>query len=743
MNEYHTIYNITTDKLESVERDNIIDKLYSLKYRIPTITEDKYADATKMLISKISNKIPLYDISNMNLVLVDKHNVYNNVSVRHFRFPNALIKTEVHMLKQQFLSEQYNEIKKQKIEQIDKMFAFLCNFDATTLYNTYVKAHYDSSIHAGKDLSYCIRASYNKYIPYLEPYYTTSEVIGLFHNMDFQLHEKDNILDICKKIQNNDINSNLLIAHLQYINQQDTNTLLKYYSFQGSSIMNSYLRNSPKFKYINKLIESCITRTYNIIDNAPAFDNDYYLYRFISNDWYLHKMKIGDVYVEHGFLSTSRDPFFKGVKYNFGNILMKIRIPKKKRGIALAIEHISHFPLEKEIIIKPFTRLKLVSKDDNCRYYSTHSNVGKQIITKYEFSYDGCDKLSYQSKQQCKRNICIDFIKIHDDIPTSINKFDLDNIIEYFVDRYVNDIFQIDTYIGNKKYLIFIEEYDSNSAYDMFYKYLTDNGFSMYVMDNNHNILITIEIGYVYLPSRNKYASIYVNNYNAHLQISNTIDMHDFLKFIASVGYYFNTNKIEIHGNYKYAHNKSQKINVFDYPKYVGTYCKDIYDYFKTEKTAYDDMLEYIMPNYDICELNRIANTNISDIISKSDGDIFYIMQNYLTNHKDAVNSFYVWLVDNRCYMVNKLHAMLHYTCSLFGNVDMLSGISYQFFNYDYLFDNDIIKYIPYYGYKFSSRYFDKYSYDGVNNEVAIEKEINKMKNNKLYKNQYIDRFKF
>jgi hypothetical protein len=90
---------------------------------------------------------------------------------------------------------------------------------------------------------------------------------------------------------------------------------------------------------------------YDLVANSPTDDKDYILYRFDNQMiYFLQKFVIGDIYVENGFLSTTRDPFYNTKKYNFGDILMKIHIPKNKKGCGLCIETLSMFPNEEENI---------------------------------------------------------------------------------------------------------------------------------------------------------------------------------------------------------------------------------------------------------------------------------------------------------------------------------------------------------------------------------------------------------
>ena len=58
-----------------------------------------------------------------------------------------------------------------------------------------------------------------------------------------------------------------------------------------------------------------------------------------------------------------------GIKMDFGLVLVKINIPKKIKGVGLLIENFSLFPKEEEFLIQPFSKLKLVARNDKAHYY--------------------------------------------------------------------------------------------------------------------------------------------------------------------------------------------------------------------------------------------------------------------------------------------------------------------------------------------------------------------------------------
>ena len=121
---------------------------------------------------------------------------------------------------------------------------------------------------------------------------------------------------------------------------------------------------------------------------TPALDKDYHIYRFISDDKFLRKKKIGDIFSDNGFMSTTRNPFYSsGLNGTFGLILVKINLKKGIKGLGLFIEHFSLFSKEEEFLLPPNTKLKLVAKNNKFKYYHTNEDFEKRIDTKYELDF--------------------------------------------------------------------------------------------------------------------------------------------------------------------------------------------------------------------------------------------------------------------------------------------------------------------------------------------------------------------
>jgi hypothetical protein len=236
-------------------------------------------------------------------------------------------------------------------EKIQKNIKFMDNFDLQILEQTYIKTFYYQSNKVGRNFTLCIKPSFIPFIN-INPYYQRDELINLALNLklikeDNTFYDKEKINKLCLKISNQDIDSDTLLNHYLFIQMNNLKYYIKYYSFMGSYQMNYYIRNKS---IKDTFIENNINQFYKIISKSPAFNNDYYVYRLIGNDNFLNELRIGDIFKDTSFMSTSRNPFYNPVTNAFGLILLKIKIPKNKEGVGLCVENYSLFPEEHEII---------------------------------------------------------------------------------------------------------------------------------------------------------------------------------------------------------------------------------------------------------------------------------------------------------------------------------------------------------------------------------------------------------
>ena len=360
--------------------------------------------------------------------------------------------------------------------------------------------------------------------------------------------------------------------------------IIRYYTFVGDAFMNTYLRDLNKDQYKNYFITNNIKLLWRLIHNAPSFSKPFSVYRRIGFD-YLSKYKIGDIYTTESFLSTTRNQLYEPEGFTFGNIVLKINLPANKKGVGLMIELYSHFPEELEVLISPNIQLKLVKK--NWKYYHYNKSNQNDVKTTYEFDVVGVkdikiptDKLSLSFKPKL-----ISFYGLN------MRGKTLNNKANNFVDTYLNNNLQFETFIGRHKYLFYVYFYDSTSTYSDLYKYKTKNGFSI-VHQNKQNsqICLFLEFGkdlhvnyhvrYHDMESCPKFIDV-SDNYNYY---------RDYLIFLRNIAKSFNINKVIIHPNifscnrfYKNAKNKNLHTQ-FLYRN--TTYDNDLYNYYDPVKAT-------------------------------------------------------------------------------------------------------------------------------------------------------------
>ncbi|CAH6421836.1 ADP-ribosyltransferase exoenzyme [uncultured virus] len=694
----YILYFFEEKVLKISPKTNVLDFLYYQKARVPLesdiieyLESDKvdkkienffkgnnYKISIKKIkksISKIDLKIPLYDEYTKNLYLINRNKVYEKVFYQYYRFPNKeLIKLfKKRKAKLEILVEETN-IKEQNLGEFEKtqtvhydlkkiieqrefrklelMINFLDQFDLETLQNTYIKVFYFYANEVGKNITVCIRPSFLPNFKHIKPFYSRTELINLSLNMgiikpSLVYFDEERVMNLCLLVKKNDINAETLLKHQDYIARSNSIGLVQFYSMQGSFFMNQYLREISS-DYKNPLLEYNIELIWKLINKAPAFDKSYSLYRFIKKDSYLKHLKIGDIFVDPSFISTTRDPFYRSDVYKFGFILIRIKLPENVIGVGLCIESYSNFPEEQEIILPPLSILRLDNKDESVPYYHTDDNYATNIKTRYEFTLIGKQDISFPKKSVFIENqLPIDFLVIN-----KIETLTINERITYFIKNYVNKIYQFDSIIGNEKFTLIVEWYDSTEVYKNFYAEKTNNGFMIYTLLNGY-IGFNIELGE---DQFNTY--MYVNYYHKYSTIpnENKISDKDFIEFLSKLGYYFEIKKIVIYGKYISCDFLERTGNYFG-----GNYCKDIYDYLKNgiKRFSKFDSIE-IKPKFSYYELDRIKEVSPSIILSEDDRDEIYqiykkIFKLEYPKDEQNLSKFYVWLIDNYCLFVENL----------------------------------------------------------------------------------------
>lgn len=743
------LYYNESKQLKEVDKNNVMDDLYFLKASLPTdkqIKEHKQNDnikkffnkfgietginKIKKIISTVDNKVPLYDIYHENLYIISKHNVYNRVVYQYYRFPTYKVFDVIKNKKIEYNKKSQNnpddKILLWKAKKSRLMIDFLENFNLDILYQTYMKIFYLYSNEVGKAITICKRPSFIQHYIHIKPYYSRSEIINMALNMGIKLEdrylEEEDINKLCIKISENDITSKTLLEHQKYIIKNNKVGLVQYYSIQGSFFMNQYLRGLTPYKYKNNYLEKLIEPMWELSKNAPAFDKDYILYRFINDDSYIRELNIGDIYTEKGFMSTTRDPFYGSDKYSFGSNLIKIKIPKDVIGVGLCIETISHFPHEEEIILTPNSMFRLDNRDENINYYHTNERVSTQIKTKYEFTYIGSGKIIFPERPLLKSIPLINFLDIE-----KKEKLNLEDKIKYFIKNHNNEIFQYNVEIGNNIFTVVSEWYESNNnAYSKYYAINTDKGFSMYSLYDNH-MLFLIEIGF-----QNGLPIMHVNYFLKYSTIDRELIMgrDNFLTFISSIAYYFSIPLVIIYADYKACgfHNIKQKellslktgesikLNANDsniqrgdiitldnqekqvFSEYGGSFCLDLYEYFKDIKRfeKYGDGGD-IRPKFYSYQIDKLKDMNPEKILNKEDQDEIYQLYEayYLpTKGTQTIGQLFIWIAENYCHL---MEIFIFKFDRIFPTKEHnpFTNDYYILDPYMYLYNNNIIKVMP------------------------------------------------
>lgn len=466
----------------------------------------------KIKLSKYEDLIPMYDIYSQKIYPINKQNIHYRLIESHYRFINEEIYQWIQNLYEKYSSDpKLGANFKYSIDLMD-------NYDIPTLIETSYKTLYKYSPMLGLLVSICKRNSFHPWIYHLKPYYTKLELIKLGQNMnvidtkidpeyliDQSIHYK-----ICKMVSNNDVSWDEIKKHHQYILDSNLISWVCFYSFTGSFLFNKFLRNlnvnairgttnrEPRNSspVINPIFYQGLLKFVNSMENSPALDNDYDIYRFIWDDSFIMGLKEGDIFMDRGFVSTTRDPFYSpGLNGNFGLILLKIKIPKNKKGMGLFIENFSLFPREEEFLLTPYSQLKLISKNDNFKYFHTNPEFEKIINRKYEFELEGIDynKFHLENPPTITQESPNNYYQLESIVLNGIDRVEL---IRKFIVAY-SDNNRLNLKLGLDKYSFTYQWFDStnSSSYDKFYYNKIKDGMLFSLFDSNGYPYLNIELG--------------------------------------------------------------------------------------------------------------------------------------------------------------------------------------------------------------------------------------------------------
>lgn len=565
-----------------IDEKMIID-IFNLKIKVK--------DKDKITLSKYQELIPMYDIYSQQIYPIKKENIHHRLIESHYRFINDEIYDWLKNLYKKYKSN------KELANKFEKNIKILENYDIPTLFETSTKSFYDFSPSYGLKISICKRNSFSPFMKHLKPYYSKPELIKLSKNMKLKTEDIDNIklsdkethYNFCKLVSSNDISYEEIKNHTQQILDNNIISWVCFYSFIGSFLLNNILRKKLQ-------ISSFLYEGLNKITNFKSHElnNNYYIYRFTWDDNFIKNLKIGDIFIDNGFMSTTRDPFYSpGINSNgkFGLVLLKIHLPKNIKGIGLFIENFSLFPNEQEFLLNPYSKLKLISKNENFKYYHTNKEFEKIINIKYEFEYIDCD---YNFIKNIKIN---NNIKKIEDLTQYQPRGDTRiMIIKNFVENYQT----IDITFKSKIYqfqCMWFDSTESSSYSKLYYNKISDG--MMFSLYKNGYPYLNIEIGKEMVINYINKFYFYNNEYQEL-----TKDILELLVEFSRIFYY---KSIIITHQYKNFHEFS-KDNIYAYNR---MYNHSIYNFAKNKvKFLYDNNYQYTTGWY---KLDKFLNIKLSD----------------------------------------------------------------------------------------------------------------------------------
>lgn len=628
---------------------NKVEEIYNKKINLIKNKKEKIE------LSKYEDIIPMYDIYSEKVYPINKNNLYYRLIDCHYRFITEDIKKWIE-----------NKYKKYKKKNNKDNLNIIANYDLDTLLKTSYRVLYEYSTNLGLHISICKRNSFNKYSKHLIPYYSKIELIKLGKNMgiieketDINLNNMKTHYMICKKISKNDISAKEIITHNNFIVENKLISSISNYSFMGSYFMNRYLRNQSDTLSSNLL--NTIKLLGSMIIKSPSLNQSYYLYRFIWNDDFIKKLNIGEYIIDNGFISTTRDPFYSpGVTTNFGLILIKIKIPALT-GTGLLIENFSLFPKEEEFLLPLNSKLKLISKNDNFKYYHTNKQFEKIISKKYEFEFieSSYKNITFNKKKEIYEEFNIienEYFSKIEQIKHFIllNKTDDNTILIKIKDNNINEF---------RNYKINYNWFDGTDSYASLYHNKTRNGMNFIIYDEYMNPYINIEFGELMV----------VNNLNKfyYYDDKRELDETDFT-LLNKLAYSFSYGKYILYlifNNFSKV-SKIEDIKLKSY-LYSELYCHSYYEYFKNNKKFYSNIEfinNYIKYNLGYWKLSKLKDTMLPNKIFEKFSDI------YKTNI--TVGDFFIDIIENHFYYYSKLQ-------NLFINYDLIDIFDKQYIEVD------------------------------------------------------------
>lgn len=638
-----------------------------------------YLTILRKKISQNHVRVPLYDIVSDHIFLIHWDKVYVRIFFDNYRFVDEHFYHDLEKLVSP------TDVDKENL----RLLSF---FDMPSLQKTYLEIFYKSFV-VNSYITNCRRPSFYSGMEHISPYYNINELNYLAYDWGISdkitLNPKE-INKLCEKISQYDIPAKTLLDHQIYIYDSKAIGLVKHYSLFGSYYMNLYLRsnnccfpNKKSYQGIirNPYLENQIEIMINLIKNAPAFQKSHTVYRFVERDDYFNNIKVGDVYYDSSFMSTTRNPFYYKENYAFGYILIKINIPADIKGVGLCIESYSNFPKEEEIILPPASQYRLDNLIEESTNTDFHNAFDLQVKKKYEFTWIGNDNATLEMPgATIPENKLVVLSELINDV--NIKYLSISDRLRYFRQNFTNVNNQFESVIAGTKYTFNLESYDSSSVYKKFFYYEVSDGIMITTANPKYgNINILMEIG----------PEIHVNYY---FRFSVTdpsfvvdLDKKEWMEWLSYLAYVIGSQSVVIHSNYILQYDPKDSIEE-KLLKTRYTFSENIYLYMKYGKK----MFQYFeVTSFDYLKIDYLRNVDLFDHIKSTDrNELFRIAQS-----SDCKNifDFYLYIVENFPKQINILEDKLDDV--YYPNPNPFKHVEYKLNAWQYLYSHDIIRQIP------------------------------------------------
>lgn len=677
----NTIYSIK-------DTEEYVLKIYEENIEFPHKLDTKSKNLIKKKVSTYSKFVPLYEIKYNRIHLIYKENIFNRINNDNYRFITKTLSKKLDGENNKRILEFYN---------------------IRLLNITYYKLFYES-YQLNNYITECRRPSFYSGISHIKPYYSMDELYYLAIDWDLiqrPTFSTEQVTSLCNYICNYDIDGQTLLDHQYYIYNNKNIGLIKHYSLYGSYYINNYLRNTQKFKNIT--IENQINSMIKLIKNCPKFLKSHTVYRFIKEDFFIDELKIGDIYVDSSFMSTTRNPFKYQENYNFGYILLKIKIPAGQKGVGLCIESFSNFPDEEEIILPPYSKYKLVRKI--IKEQDKYQNIlKKKVLKKYEFELVYDDNIKHFSTNYptpTKK-----YFNISDFSNLEIIHYELNQRILYFKLNFLNETNTFYSNISGREYIFDVITYDSSDVYKDFFYYETNNG--VLITSTNPifgNVNLLIEIG----------PDIHVNYYFKHSLNDSTkatdLDNDEWIEWFCLLAYYTGSKNIYFYPNYDINTDKNDNIRDKN-NKIRYNVSKDIYEYLKFgnkkfSKTKYSSFIE---PEFDYFELDKIKIIKNENLLLKTDINELY--RHYKTTGLEYAGDLLIYFMEKYPEFVNQYLENI----SKYIKLDLLNELKYKINPWFIMINNKYITNIP------NENQFNNVNYKKSQKIPGLEKFKNRLR---------------